>query len=78
MVNDFEMQELLKIQKKTLQAIVKLSATTNTDKHILLDAFLNNINTANGKVMHFILETLQAPKRINKEKTADRNTSVNG
>ena len=78
MVTDYEKHELLKIQQKTLQGIVKLSATTNTDKHILLDAFLNNINTANGKVMHFILEIFQAPKRINKEKTADRNTSVNG
>lgn len=68
MVNDFEMQELLKIQQKTLQAIVKLSATTNTDKHILLDAFLKNINTANGKVMHFILEIIQAPKRIKNRK----------
>lgn len=68
MITDFEQEELLKIQQKTLQSIVKLSATTNTDKHILLDAFLNNINTANGKVMHFILEMLQAPKRINKRK----------
>ena len=68
MVTDYEKHELMKIQQKTLQGIVKLSATTNTDKHILLDAFLNNINTANGKVMHFILEILQAPKRINNRK----------